>query len=186
MVERMCIVTRLVKPEEELVRFVQSPDGDVTPDLKRKLPGRGVWVSLDKAKIAEAAKRNLFSRGFGEQAKVDPALADRVGVLLRAEGVQSLALARKAGQALAGFVKVETALKRGPVRILLHAPEAGDDGVRKLDRLAQPETMISHAFSADELNLAFGQTNVIHAAIAASGLAEKLAMQLGRMVTYGA
>ena len=42
LVERMCIVTREVKDEDALVRFVRGPDGQAVPDLQRKLPGRGV------------------------------------------------------------------------------------------------------------------------------------------------
>lgn len=184
MVERMCIVSREVRAEEELVRFVLSPDGDVIPDLKRKLPGRGVWVTAKRAMVAEAQKRNMFARGFGGQAKAPADLAEMVFKLLRLEAVATLSMARKAGEALTGFVKVETALGKGPVRHLIHAPDAGADGVKKLDRLAQPETLISQAFSADELNLAFGQTNVIHAAIAQGGLAEKLNVQLQRLKRY--
>ncbi len=184
MVDRMCIVSREVRPEEDLVRFVLSPDGEVVPDLKRKLPGRGVWVTAKRAQIADAAKRNLFARGFGEKAVARDDLSDMVGKLLRAEAVATLSLARKAGEALTGFMKVEAALGKGPVRHLLHAPDAGADGVKKLDRLARPETLVSQALTADELNLAFGLTNVIHAAVAEGGLAEKLNVQLTRLRRY--
>ncbi len=184
MVDRMCIVSREVRPEEKLVRFVLSPDGQVVPDLKRKLPGRGVWVTAKRAQIAEALKRNLFSRGFGEKIVARDDLADMVGKLLRAEAVASLSLARKAGEAITGFMKVEAALGKGPVRHLLHAPDAGSDGVKKLNRLAQPDTLVSQVLTADELNLAFGLTNVIHAAVAQGGLAEKLNVQLERLRRY--
>ena len=42
--ERLCAATRSVKPVDDMIRFVVGPDG-VVPDLKRKLPGRGVWVT---------------------------------------------------------------------------------------------------------------------------------------------
>jgi uncharacterized protein len=184
MVDRMCIVTREVLPEEALIRFVLAPDGTVTPDLNRKLPGRGVWVGASRVKVAEAVKRSLFSRGFGEKTNAGAELADLTGNLLRAQAVASLALTRKAGQAVYGFMKVEVALKRGPVLLLIHAPGCGADGVKKLNRLAQPDTHITHALAVEELNLAFGQANVIHAAIAAGPLAEKLRLHLDRMVKY--
>ena len=57
----MCIVTRMVKDEAELIRFVRSPDGVVVPDLARKLPGRGVWVSLDRRLLDQAVARKLFA-----------------------------------------------------------------------------------------------------------------------------
>ena len=37
-----------MKPVDELIRFVVGPDG-VVPDLKRKLPGRGLWVTAERA-----------------------------------------------------------------------------------------------------------------------------------------
>ena len=54
MAERTCIVTRETKDTSELIRFVKGPDGSVVPDLKRKLPGRGVWVSGNKSCVAKA------------------------------------------------------------------------------------------------------------------------------------
>jgi uncharacterized protein len=184
MVERMCIVTREVLDEEALIRFVRSPEGTVVPDLKRKLPGRGVWVALDRMKVAEAQSRNLFARGFGGQSSAPEGLADQVGVLLRQQAVSLLSLARKAGEALAGFMKVEEALRKGPVRVLLHASDASDDGAKKLDRLKQPETLISQYFAAQDLDLAFGRGNVVHAAVAAGGLAEKLVLAIRRGAAY--
>src|SRR6266487_3282651 len=61
---RMCAVSRQVRPIDELIRFVVSPEGAVIPDLKRKLPGRGLWVSGSRATVAEAGRRNQFRRGF--------------------------------------------------------------------------------------------------------------------------
>ncbi len=180
----MCIVTRKVLDETDLLRFVRSPDGEVVPDLQRKLPGRGVWVGLAKSTVVEAAKRNLFARGFGEQTRIPDGLADTVARLLRQQAVSTLSLARKAGEAIAGFMKVEDALRKGPVAVLLHAPDCGADGVRKLNRLAQPATLISGHFAAQELDLAFGRTNVVHAAVASGRLAEKLVFHIRRFVVY--
>ena len=166
MPERMCIVTREVKDEADLLRFVRSPEGEVVPDLARKLPGRGVWVSLTRDKVADAAAKGLFARGFKAPCKAAPELADGVGKLLRGQVTSHLSLARKAGEALSGFTKVEEALRRGPVRLLLHAAgSAGDGG--KLDRLAGPRTVICGFLTPDDLDLAFGRTNVIHAALLA-------------------
>jgi uncharacterized protein len=183
-VDRMCVVTREVLAEEDLVRFVLSPDGVVTPDLHRKLPGRGVWVGLSREKVAEAAKRKLFARGFGGQAQSPDDLADIVERQLRGQAVGTLSLCRKAGMAVFGFMKVEDYLKRGIAALLIHAPEAGHDGVRKLNRLARQSAHATDAFRADELNLAFGQSNVVHAAIASGALAQKLHLQIDRMVRY--
>ena len=80
--ERTCIITRQQRPEEELIRFVLSPEGDVTPDLKRKLPGRGAWVSKSRVVVAEAVSRKAFAKAFGESAKAAVDLPDLVGRLM--------------------------------------------------------------------------------------------------------
>lgn len=180
----MCIVTRVVMDEDRLVRFVRSPDGLVVPDLARKLPGRGVWVSAERGKVAEAAAKGLFSRGFKAQSKAPDDLLERLGQLLRQQVVQHLSLARKAGEAVTGFMKVEEALRRGPVRLLFHAAGSGEDGARKLNRLAGPQTVICGFLPPDDLDLAFGRANVVHAAVADGGLAGRLVLHVVRLARY--
>jgi uncharacterized protein len=180
----MCIVTREEAGEDQLVRFALSPDGVVTPDLQAKLPGRGVWVSCSRKLLQEAVKRQAFGRGFEADAQVPDGLVDAVHGLLRKQAVSHLSLARKAGEAVQGFTKVEEALRKGPVRVLLHAQGAGLDGAAKLDRLKQAETMVTDSFVSDEMDLAFGRSNVVHAAVAAGGLAEKLVLSLTRLKNF--
>ena len=62
--ERSCVVTRVVKAPEDLIRFVAGPDGVIVPDLRRKLPGRGVWTSLS-AKTVNRIMQTL-SQALGE------------------------------------------------------------------------------------------------------------------------
>lgn len=186
MTERMCIVTRQVLDEADLVRFVRSPDGVAVPDLLRKLPGRGVWVSLSRAKVAEAAMKKLFSRGFATETGAPDSLPDLVARLLRQHGLSTLSLAKKAGDAVSGFTKVEELLGRGRARMLLHAAEAQPDGCRKLDKLAAPDVGLARLFRSEELDLAFGRANVVHAAVAKGGLAEKLVEAVRRIEKYEA
>lgn len=184
--ERTCIVTRRVLQPSQLVRFVRGPEGQVVPDLKRKLPGRGVWVSLNRKIVGQAVARKAFNRGFGETCEVPADLPERLGLLLRRETLAILPLARKAGHAIAGFDKIEEALRRGEVALLLHAREAAADGRRKLDRLAPPGAVISDFFGLDELDLAFGRSNVVHAAVRSGPMAEQLALAVQRNQMYEA
>ena len=62
--ERMCVATRTVRPVADMIRFVIGPDGEAVPDLKRKLPGRGVWVTATQDALSEALKRKALARGF--------------------------------------------------------------------------------------------------------------------------
>jgi hypothetical protein len=180
----MCIVTRTVRDEAELIRFVRSPDGVAVPDLARKLPGRGVWVSLDRAVLAEAVRKKLFSRGFSAETTIPPDLPSMVSAQLRQQALSLLSLAKKAGEAVSGFVKVEDMLGRGRAKLLFHGTDAALDGCRKLDRLAAPEVDRVVLFERRELDLAFGRPNVVHAAVAKGGLAEKLSAAVRRIETF--
>lgn len=184
MADRMCIVTREVRDDAELIRFVRSPDGMAVPDLARKLPGRGVWVSLDRKILAEAVRKRLFSRGFAAETTIPPDLPDMVSQLLRQQALSLLSLAKKAGEAVSGFTKVEEMLGRGRAKLLFHGTDAALDGCRKLDKLAAPEVDRIVLFERRELDLAFGRPNVVHAAVAKGGLAEKLSAALRRIEMF--
>ena len=71
---RMCAVSRAVRPIDELIRFVASPQGDIVPDLKRKLPGRGMWVTASRQVVAEAIRRHQFSKAFKRELRIPPTL----------------------------------------------------------------------------------------------------------------
>ena len=184
--ERMCIVTREVKDEVALIRFVRGPDGVVVPDLLRKLPGRGVWVSLNRERVAEAVKKNLFSKAFAAETRALPELADLVGDLLRKSALSTFSLSKKAGLAVAGNSKVEDMVGKNRALIILHAAEAAVDGRRKIDNLAAADVKVINIFQVDELDLAFGRSNVIHAAVARGKLAEKLLLAVQRIEMYDA
>jgi predicted RNA-binding protein YlxR (DUF448 family) len=170
--ERTCIVTRQTRPVEDLIRFVVAPDGTVVPDLRRRLPGRGVWVTAEADHVAKAERKGLLSRAFDGPAQVEPGLAERVERLLLDAAGGALALARKAGSVVAGFGKVEAALARDPVVGLIHAAEAGSDGAAKLDsvarrRFGEDGLPVIRSLTGEDLDLAFGRANVIHAALLA-------------------
>lgn len=176
--ERMCALTRQVKPIDDLIRFVLSPSGEAVPDLKRKLPGRGLWVSLSRKSVAEAAKRGLFAKGFKTAVKNSASLASDTEALLARSVVEALAMAAKAGLAVSGFGKVEDAIRGGRTAALLHASEGAADGIRKLDAALRQRTAnlndipVINDLTGDELDLALGRSNVIHAALLAGPAAK--------------
>jgi hypothetical protein len=172
--ERMCAVTRDVRPIDELIRFVVAPTGEVVPDLKRKLPGRGLWVSASRKALAEAVKRRVFAKGFKRDVRVSKALPDETDALLLRGVTDALAMAGKAGQVVAGFTKVEAALTAGQAVALIHAADGAPDGIRKLDAAARQhdrfatesrEFPVVRFLVSSELDLALGRSNVIHAAL---------------------
>ena len=185
--ERTCILTRAVRPPHAMIRFVRAPDGGVAPDIRSRLPGRGVYVTASAGLVAEAAKRQLFSRSFKAKAEASPTLAEEVDRLLKADCLQMLAMANKAGLATAGFAKVAAALEEGRVRALIEASDGGADGRRKLERSSKrgsggPRRV--ELFTSSQLDLALGRTNVIHAALAGGGLTEAFLARCERLALY--
>ena len=185
----MCAVTRTVRPEAELIRFVAAPDGAVVPDLKRKLPGRGVWVGLRRQAVAEAVRKNVFARGLKATLKPSPDLPDEVAARLREAALGRLGLARKAGAALAGFAKVEAAVLRGDVAGILVASDAAEDGRRKMEgairrRFGEGRLPVIDLFDTAELGLALGLPNVIHAAVLQSPAGRSLMEAVLRLQRY--
>lgn len=171
---RTCIATREVRAPDELIRFVASPEGVVVPDLRRKLPGRGVWVSARREAVETAIKRRLFARGLKNAVAVPEGLADAIDAALLADLRQALALANKAGSAVTGFGKVEAAAASGDVVAIVHAAEAAADGRRKIAqalrrRLGEASMSIPvvDVLESHDLDLALGRSHVIHAALVA-------------------
>ncbi len=185
--ERRDIVTGEVRDESALIRFVAGPDGVVTPDLARRLPGRGVWVAADRASVETAARKNLFSRAAKARLIVPPDLADQVERLLFQRLLSALGLARKAGDLTFGFERVLAAIASGKTAWLVEASDGAEDGRRKLLAAAQrqvnPPRMLA-LFTSDELSLALGAQNVIHTAFLAGRSAERWTFDVGRLAGF--
>lgn len=175
--ERMCAVTRQVAPIDDLIRFVVAPTGEAVPDLKRKLPGRGLWISLSYAAVAEAVRRNVFSKSFKRDVGAAKTLPDDIDRMMVRGLTEALAMTAKAGQVVSGFSKVEGALEGRQAVALIHAIDGAADGIRKLDaKLAasarenapnSADLPIVTVLTTDELDLALGRANVVHAALLA-------------------
>jgi predicted RNA-binding protein YlxR (DUF448 family) len=190
--ERLCVVSRQVKPVAEMIRFVVGPQGDVVPDLKRKLPGRGIWVTATREQLAEGVRRGAFARGFGRPVKTPDDFVDSTERLLERSALDALAISGKAGQVVAGFSKVEAALLRGHAATLLHATDAAPDGVRKLEALRRQseeegrKVGLIAAFPSAQLDLALGRSNVIHAALLAGPATETFIARCARLDRFRA
>ena len=177
--ERLCVATRTVRPVADMIRFVVGPDGTVVPDLKRRLPGRGVWITASRLAVAEAVRRKAFARGFRRDVKVGADLVEGLEGLMERAALDALSIAHKAGLVAAGFTKVEAALAAGPVVAVLHACDASADGIRKLAAAARRRLadgtecpVVIDAFTSMQLDLALGRSNVIHAALLAGSASD--------------
>ena len=190
---RMCAVSREVRPIDDLIRFVVAPSGDVIPDLKRKLPGRGLWVQASRRTVAEAVRRNQFSRGFKPSVRAAATLPADTEALLERSCTEALAMAAKAGQVISGFAKVEGLLEQGRAGALIHASDGAADGIRKLDMLARqndgnrgakPQIPVVTALKSIELDLALTRSNVIHAALLAGPASKTFLSRCQILVRY--
>jgi predicted RNA-binding protein YlxR (DUF448 family) len=193
---RMCAVARQVRSIDELIRFVVSPAGEVIPDLKRKLPGRGLWISASRRAVAEAVRRHQFSKGFKREVRVSPSLATDTEALLARSAIEALAMAAKAGRVICGFGKVEEALRsqaQASIQALIHASDGAADGIRKLDAIVRHNAGVNDkstqfpvltALTSEQLDLALGRSNVIHAALLAGPASKTFLSRSQRLVQY--
>jgi uncharacterized protein len=187
--QRLCVVTRAVRPVAELIRFVIGPDGEVVPDLKGKLPGRGVWISAARETVETAVKRQAFARGFKRDVRVPADLTPRIEALLAQAALDALAMAGKAGLVATGFAKAAAALERDDVVALLHAAEGSADGARKLEAIWRRRTLEKALPMIDfltlaQLDLALGRPNVVHAALLAGSASDTFLSRSRRLERF--
>lgn len=188
---RLCAVSRVQKPPEQLIRFVAGPDLVIVPDLARRLPGRGVWVEATREAVDAAVRRKVFARSLKKNVSVPSDLAALVERLLQKRLAEAVSIANKAGLLVAGFAKVEASIAAGRTVALIHAIDAAGEGVGKLDRkfkaLLGPEAAsatIVRELGGGELSLALGRPNVIHAAAAEGGASRRLIEEARRLRRY--
>ena len=165
---RTCIVTGEETTPERMIRFVVGPSikgaaGEVVPDLARKLPGRGLWVRAEQAAVAEAVKRKLFAKAARAAVTAPADLAERLERLLLGRVLEDLSRARRAGRAVAGFVKVEQMVGRGQAGLLIVAAEAEGDGLAKLAASGLPLERLGDAASVGGV---FGREQAVYVAVA--------------------
>ncbi len=191
--ERTCIVTGVKDAPEAMLRFALALDGSVVPDIRRKLPGRGVWTRLSVEAVRRAAAKGAFSRAFRAKADAPPRLAETVDALLERDALQALSMANKAGLALAGAFKVDAAIEAGGVAALIQASDGARDGAAKREQAVRaklgPEAGAIariNLFSSSQLDLALGKANVVHAALKTGAASSAFLAKAERLRRYRA
>ncbi|MDC9822552.1 RNA-binding protein [Devosia sp. ZB163] len=195
--ERMCALTREVKPVADLIRFAVSPDDEVVPDTDARAEGRGVWITLGYRQVAEAQKKKAFARSLKSEVKVPEDLAGLTRRRLEERYLSALSLARKAGQLVTGATKVKAAIEGGEISALLTATDAAEDGRNKLlgslkgytkaaeeAGLNPAETPHFELLDSGQMGLALGIENVIHAALTKGGAAQAAVKRAERLARY--
>lgn len=179
--ERKCIVSGDSQPKAGLIRFCIGPDGAVVPDVLNRLPGRGIYVTADRAAIEKAAAKGLFARAARQKVGAPAGLADLVEGLLARRVVDLLSMARKAGEAVCGFEKVKDWLVKDRAKVLIQASDGSERGKDKLHPPEGDESRFIGCLTSGELGLAFGRERAIHAALAAGGLTTRVVEEAARL-----
>ena len=187
--ERLCAATGEVTPVADMIRFVVAPDGSIVPDLKRRLPGRGIWITATRPALGSALARKAFARSFKREVQVASDLVDSTERLLEQAALDALAMAHKARRTIIGFARVEAALCRERVAALIQGSDASRDGVRKLhaslrQRPDAENIVIVNTFAISQLDLAFGRANVVHAVLVAGPESEAFLARVARLERF--
>lgn len=193
----MCALTRDEKPVPELIRFVLGPDGVLVPDTDAKAEGRGVWISLSRDAVAEAVKKKVFARSLQTEVKLPDDLPGLTQVRLEQRYLSALGMARKAGQLTFGAMKVKSLIETGSLLALITATDAAEDGRNKMVgalkalHYAAEEDGISgfqvphfELLSSEQMGLALGLENVIHAALTRGAAAQSAVEKARRLALY--
>jgi len=191
--ERTCILTRVTRPKDQLIRLALGPDGQVAPDVRARAPGRGAWIGVGRKALDEAnAKSKLkgaLARAFKTGDVTVPAdLGERIEATLRAQVLDRLGLEARGGTLVTGAEKVETAARQGKVHLLIHAADAGEDGRGKLDQAWRVGGGDSQGLVFPEprpiLSMALGRENVVHVALTDAAAARRVLHAINRWQAF--
>ena len=189
--ERLCAVTRAELSPDDLIRFVRAPSGEIVPDLERVLPGRGVWLTCNRKIVEKAIVTRSFGRSLKADVRVPDDLPERIDTMLARRAANTLALANKAGLVVTGFEKIDSALEKGGIVVVLHGSDAADDGRQKLDRKFKAiqrdrgqKAPIIGVLTIAQLSLAMGRPSVVHAALLPGGLVKRFQREAERVSRY--
>ena len=182
-VTRKCIVNGNILPKSEMLRFTMIPGGIIVPDFKKRLPGKGIWMTNSKKVLETAIKKNLFSKVIKKNLKADETLIELVEWLLKEKALSQISLARKAGVFVAGFDKVAEKIKKESVLFILEASDAAIDGHKKMLAIAK-NLKVFNSFTTEELDKELDKVNTVHAAFLKSEMAKAVYFDINKYETF--
>lgn len=170
-----CAVTGETLPTEQMIRFAISPDNIIVADLTQKLPGIFLWVKADRAVLKKAIWRNSFAGSTRQAVTIPDNLLESIEIGLFKHAMQTLSMAKRAGELRFGFTKVDEVLRSPVAGVYVVAKDAKENGREKLERLAIVHNLpVIDCWTSAELSSAIGEENIIHIALATGGLMQKL------------
>lgn len=177
--ERRCILSGESSARDDLLRLAISPDGLVLPDVAGKAPGRGAWITPDRAlletALADGALKKALLRAFkGAVLTIPDDLADRAEAALARHLCDRLGLELRSGKIVLGSARIEEQARSGRLAALLHASDSSEDGRRKLDQAWRVGREVEGSGERGQvlpldrtaLSVALGRDNVVHLGVA--------------------
>ncbi len=181
--QRKCVATGQIKSQDELLRFVKTPDSRLVPDFNKKLEGRGLYVSNSKTTLKAALDKNLFIKSIHVFLKIPEDFLDQVEHLLYQRGLDALNLARKAGALVTGFEKVKTNILKNKVAFVIEAADSADDSSHKIASIAKNlETL--KVYNSQDLDVAFNKESTVYVAVLKSNIADMVYKNIKRYQTF--
>lgn len=162
--QRRCIVSNVIKSHEEMIRFVISPEGLVTPDLEGRLPGRGYWVTARHNELHKAVSTDVFAKASRGKAEVPPAMINTILTLARKSALNTLGLARRGWNVEFGYDHVRQAITAQKVGLILVASNVPVEISRKLDGV-KGDIPVINLFTTAELSQALGRESLAFASV---------------------
>ncbi len=191
--ERRCVLTGESRDRAGLVRLVIGPDGQLWPDLAARLPGRGAWVTPDARAIADAVASGRLARAAARTLKapviVPQDLVDRIGEGLMRRTLDRLGLERRAGHLVFGFERLVEQARAGRLVLLLHAGDAADDGVARLDQAFRSgggdmRDVLRLPADRHALSRAVGRENMVHSGVSDGRAAARIRGDAARWLAF--
>ena len=173
---RTCAVTGESVDRSALLRFVLDPAGQVTFDMGKRLPGRGIWLIPRRDVLETAIKKNAFARSAKSDAVVPVDLAARVEAQIRQALLDRLGLARRSGVLITGTEKTKDKLRQGKLRLLVLASDGSPNTLDPLIRIAEDwaATAVLRSETAQTLAQALGRATAVCSGVTDSRLAKTI------------
>lgn len=163
-----------------MLRFVVAPDRTVVPDILARLPGRGIWLSARRDVLNTARTRGAFARAARGTALVPPDLVNMVEAALQRRVTELLGLARRAGQAVAGFQKAREWVTAGRAGLIVQALDGSPEERARFTSGAAYLPVVC-PLTAEVLGGVFGRERAVHVAVSPGRLAAALEIEAGRL-----
>jgi len=165
-----------------MIRFVLLPadlgagrkQALIVPDLAATLPGRGIWLSALGDVVETARTRGAFARAARCPVTVSPGLTSELEAALSRRLVETMGLARRAGQAVAGFGKAREWLNGGRAGLVVQASDGSPEERQRFLGGWKERVPVVVPLDAMRLGGVFGRDHAVHAVLLPGRLAERV------------